>query len=323
MLLRGYHGWRRRAVMVCGDYSMGWGVGEGHPSYVSDRLIIRYQFGSHVRSILHNVVLYVVDGRKRQMRMAQMTATLHPTYPNPTIQEVVCEIHFRLADGVSWDSSWFSVFFKKIEDLFPIFQPASIPVFVELTPHPPAAPALVVPQVIRYQHASRNVLIQLSDDRIAVNVLPVYPGWQQVSKDIRYAWSKLNEVVSPVAVNRIGLRYINAIERSAQSERLDKWLVPNDFVPAAILQSQIGLSSRMVTRLDDYNRIQVAVNTQASTANPYGTFLLDIDRIIENNIATDIDILLANVTHLHEDVWKVFNAAKSDSLEQLLQGDLL
>ena len=143
-----------------------------------------------------------------------MTSINHPSYPFPTIQEVVCEVRFRLDKG--WDASFYSEFLKKIEEQFPTFEPTAAPVILHINEQPGEAAGFSVPLVIRYKHSSRNLLLQLSENRIVVNALPAYPGWQQVSEDIRYAWRKLCEVVRPIEIERIGLRYINSIARSAE-----------------------------------------------------------------------------------------------------------
>jgi len=252
-----------------------------------------------------------------------MTVRDHPTYPNPTIREVVCELHFRLDDNIRWDASWYSEFFKRVEDEFPTFRPVTVPLFIELARQPSASPGLVIPQVIRYQHRLRNLLLQLSDNRITVNVLPSYPGWQQVREDIRYAWDKLCEVVQPVEVTRIGLRYINAIERSKADETFDEWLVTSDYIPSAVLKSHPDFSLQVLVQLGGKDRVQVTLADQPSPTSLFGTFIFDIDRITEHSIATDVDSLLQEATRLHDDIWEVFQSAKSNNLERLLQGELL
>ncbi|MCE7988192.1 MAG: TIGR04255 family protein [Caldilinea sp. CFX5] len=245
----------------------------------------------------------------------------HPSYPNPTIREVVCEIHFKLSDVVSWDPSWYSQFFKQVEAEFPTFEPVIVPVLFEITQASGSGGVThSIPQVIRYRHRTRNVLLQLSENRITINILPVYPGWQQVSKDIEYAWRKLNEVMQPATVIRLGLRYINVIERRSAGETADHWIVPNHYLPAILLSSYPGFASQVVTRFDAENRIQVTFTDQF--ANGSGAFIFDIDRIVERNIDTKIEQLLQEITLLHDNIWAVFQSAKSDNLERLLQGEL-
>ncbi|MFN8495728.1 MAG: TIGR04255 family protein [Caldilineaceae bacterium] len=249
-----------------------------------------------------------------------MTNNNHPSYPLPTIQEVVCEIRFRL--DTNWNIALYGEYFKKIEDLFPTFEPVAVPIFIEIT-NSTDAPSLAVPLAMRYRHINRNLLVQLSENRIAVNILPIYPGWNQVMQDIVYIWGKLCEIVTPAEITRIGLRYINGIERGTKNETLSRWLRPNDYIPSTVLKSSSGFAAQILTYLDEQNRLQVRLTDQLSGTDGLGKFLFDIDRIIEKRMGIDLDSLLGNVTHLHQDVWDVFQSAKSEDLERLLKGELI
>ena len=64
-------------------------------------------------------------------------------------------------------------------------------------------------------------MLQLSDRSLIINNLAVYAGWEAMSKDIQYAWEKkLTAVIHPANIRRVGLRYINRIERSSAEDTL-------------------------------------------------------------------------------------------------------
>ena len=245
----------------------------------------------------------------------------HPPYPFPTIQEVVCEIYFRL--GRRWETSFYSEYLKKVEEQFPTFEPIAVPTAIHIETRVGGELNMALPTVIRYKHISRDLFLQLSESRIVVNVLPAYPGWGQVSEDIRYAWNHLCQISQPVGIDRIGLRYINRIARSVEGEMLGRWIAPNDYVPQAVLQARKGFSAQVSRRFSEEDRIAVRVSDQTNDANELGAFILDIDRITEKKIGSDEESLLEHATNLHDDVWNVFNSAKSDDLERLLQGEFL
>lgn len=248
-------------------------------------------------------------------------ANAHPSYDRPTIQEAICEIRFRLPDGIAWNQLWFSDFFKHVQDQFPRFEPVT----------PPSNFQLVVgsliqqtasPHIVRYHHRERQLLIQLSQDRIVVNILPEYPGWNQMSKDINYAWGKVSEIVEPALVSRLALRYINRIEKSAPNQPLGYWLKSNNYIPPAILDSLPVFSANVSARLSDTDRLNVGVTDQLMPSIGHGAFLFDIDRIKEGETSADMSIVEGEIFRLHENVWEVFNSAKGDNLEDLLKGEI-
>ena len=251
-----------------------------------------------------------------------MTSTPHPSYENPTIQEAVCEIQFQQAEGVSWDPTWYGEFYKVIQDEFPTFQPVSFPILLEVSNRPRGSTMLAVPQAIRFHHASRNLLLQLYEARITVSVLADYPGWAHMRDDIRRAWEVVHAVTKPVRVNRLGLRYINRVERSKAKETGDRWFVPNEFVPQAILHSLPPFLVRAETRPDDVNRTNVSFTHLEVETSEHGAFFLDIDRATEAELSVDTDLLLQEVDRLHDDVWQIFQSTKGERLERLLQGEI-
>ena len=253
-----------------------------------------------------------------------MSSGDHPSFPNPTIQEALCEIHFRLAEGRKWDASWYGEFFKRVQGEFPIFQPLTpIQMQFQITQHPSGAPMLVLPQVIRYQHGSRSVLIQLSEGRIVINSLPPYLGWNQVREDIKYAWGHLREIADPDNITRISARYINRIERSEPHETLGTWLVPNEYILAQVLRSQPGFIAQMDLHIDIDEHVALTLTDQGPVTGGNGAFIFDIGRISDVAGPPDTTWLLSRADALHEDIWRIFRSACGEKLERMLQGELV
>jgi len=252
-----------------------------------------------------------------------MTSSGRPSYPNPTLQEAICEIVFALPEGVAWNPLWFGEFFKLVQNDFSSFQPVSFG-GVQIEFGNTSSPNFPMPsQIVRYSHPTRPVIIQLSDRSLAITSLPMYPGWDVVLQDIEYAFDKLKIVVDPARVVRIGMRYINRIERSAPDETLEAWFKSTDYIPKGVLHSMPGFVSLVQTRLDAVNRLNVIVGEQDTQSPTQPSFILDIDRSREGDLPLDTALLLQEATRLHDDIWEVFEAAKTEKLERLLNGELL
>lgn len=253
-----------------------------------------------------------------------MNADTHPTYPNPTIHEAICDIHFRLQDGIAWNPSWYGEFSRLVQDEFPNFQPVLAgQLQVVFGQAPPIPSRVTMPLLMRYEHPARSFLLQLSDSSISVNVLPIYPGWTEVSRIVAYAWSKIAEVTNPAAITRIGLRYINRIERSADDEVFEDWFLPTEYIPPAVLRARQGFRSQTILQLDDENRVSLTVADLPPTPGSRGAFIFDIDRVLEYDMLADTMQPEEAASRLHEHAWEIFRAAKGDRLEALLQGDYL
>jgi len=242
--------------------------------------------------------------------------TEHPAFPNPTIREALCEIHFALPEGVVWDSTNFGKFFMRIQSEFPELEPVtSAGLQVQLTS---GRVGFLPPQSrMRYKHASRNLLLQLSEGIITVNVLPKYAGWTQMQADIEQAWIWAREVLNPTGITRIGLRYINFVPKASKDELPMEWFAPNDYVAAAVLASQPGFLSRVEVHSTLLRRSVVTFGEAAEAEEPM--IVLDMDCIHEAGEGQFLD-LPPVLSSLHDTAWKIFSVFVTPRLRTLLEG---
>ena len=247
----------------------------------------------------------------------------HPTFPNPTIQEALCEIHFRPPDERYRKGSLQGEFFKHIQPDFPELEPvARVPVQIQMGPSGVEQRFLPAQQRIRYKHATRNLLLQLSESVLTINELPKYPGRDKMSEDVLYAWQKLREVIEPENIGRIGLRYINRIERTHPEERAGDWLKPSVSLAEYALSSVSGFLYRLQSLPDPNNRLIVTLGEATEVSERSNKpIMLDIDRIVERTIDIHNDAIISEIIRLHDSVWDVFKASMTLRLERLLKGE--
>jgi uncharacterized protein (TIGR04255 family) len=241
----------------------------------------------------------------------------HPRFPNPTILEALCEIHFSLRAGVEWDASFFGKFYRQIESDFPEFEPASpAGLQVQLTS---GQIGFLPPQSrVRYKHATRQLMLQLGENLLTINTLAKYEGWTQMKADILQAWSWAQQVLAPAAITRLGLRYIDFIPRQGTEEKPGDWLAPNDYVARSVLDSKGGFLSRVETYETPTKRIIVTLaEAQGDAPRP---IVVDMDCIEENADGNSLE-LESSLENLHETVWEVFRSFITPRLQQLLQGE--
>jgi len=245
----------------------------------------------------------------------------HPSYPNPTIVEALCEVHFRLPGG--WEPSLAGELFKRIQDEYPEMEPMS-EVSVQLEHGPAGVLQRIEParQKTRFKHADRPLLIHLAENMLTVNVLKPYPGWATMRSDVLSGWRHCREVLEPESVQRVGLRYINRIPRESLDQRPCDWLKASDYVPPAVLESRPGFFLRAQTHLDATNSLIVTLaDARGDATGDPGGIVFDIDRIVEQDMGSDCQVIEDEIERLHTEVWRVFSSAKGPSLERLLRGE--
>ncbi len=247
----------------------------------------------------------------------------HPTYPNPTIQEALCEIHFRLPGDAPWNPAFAGELFKRIQNEFPQFEPAAT-IGVQLEAGPAGTVQGMLPIISRMQfhHKDRRLLRQLSPFVLTVNVLPKYPGWETVREDIMAGWRNVVAVTAASEVRRIGLRYIDRIDRTRPDERPNDWIAPSDYIPKYVLSSLPGFLSRLQARPTEHDRMVITLGEIAATAEEPGAVMLDMDCIVEKSIPAEDDAALrAEINRLHDRCWEVFEASLTPRYVKRLEGN--
>jgi len=138
-------------------------------------------------------------------------------------------------------------------------------------------------------------------------------------RDVLAAWQRVEEVLQPEVINRIGLRYINRIEKETQQDRPGTWLVANDYISDGVLRSEPGFLLREEIHLDTENILIITLGDPKSDVDiGHGAIIFDIDRIVEREVLARQGVLAQEMDRLHADVWKVFSSAKGEKLEALL-----
>ncbi len=244
----------------------------------------------------------------------------HPTYPHPAISEAVCDIHFRLPQISGWKPSLPGELFKHIQNEYPEIEPViEMGLQFEFGPTGTGTKIVPQPQKVRFKHRTRPLILQLAENNFSVSTLPPYQGWKVMRDDVLSAWQQVEEVLKPELITRIGLRYINRFDKETDQDRLEGWLIANDYIPKGILTSSPGFFLRVQTRLAIEDVIIITLgDTQPEPTGGYGSIIFDIDRIVEKEIALERDVLKRELERLHTDVWNVFSSAKGEKLEIFL-----
>lgn len=245
----------------------------------------------------------------------------HPSYKCPSIVEALCEIHFQFPEGRKWDPALFGEVFSAVLKDYPVLEPLS-----RLRLQQTGRAGELVPteqmQTMRYKSKSGKKLIQLSRDHMTVNELPKYPGWGVMKKDIKKSWTSISNIVEPESITRIGLRYINRIDRTVSEEKASQWLKANEYVPESVLNSLPGFLSRVEVRTGINSRVIVTVGEIMMDEIPGQglPIVLDIDAIMEKNLKADVNILAKEIEKLHEVVWDIFKVSKTSRFDKVLKG---
>jgi len=244
----------------------------------------------------------------------------HPCFPNPTIAEALCEIHFVRPPESAWDEAFFGDLFRRVQEDFPRMEPHP-EVALETNRSPEGLVVRMAPVTLRcvYHHRDRSRMLQLTRQLVATNQLAPYAGWRRFRADVDAGWRNVREVVGATGIARVGLRYFNVFPRGSDEERVGEWLARSDLYPERLRGESAGFTFRFEHRLSAGRRLVVTVGERKGTGAP-SAVILDIDHIQEVREPFQVDALAAELETAHDAIWKVFSLSLTDRARRYLVG---
>lgn len=210
-----------------------------------------------------------------------MPETDRRIYKNPPIEEALCE--FRFVPQTQWDVTTAGRLYEKFKNRYPAppRQQAIAEAQFEAAPQP-SGTALRVLQRSKLQFIADegNRIVAVAPDALSVHVLRPYEGWENFKPRIEDALRVYVDFMTPEAVARITVRYINRIVVHGEAAKLSDYFT---FPPQTPSQDfPRNLASFFVRLIADYDEMPARLTTTMTNLDaPAGesAILLDLDLV--------------------------------------------
>lgn len=249
----------------------------------------------------------------------------HPSYKNPTIVQVTCEIGFTSSREKRLSASeLYRIFGQEFPEIQPV---GNLSVQLVIGQPPPILPQ-DPPQsqdatAFRFATSDGRRFVQISKSNFVYQSNEAYPGWADFSRKIIDLWHAVAGHMEPNGVVKVGVRYINRIVKTRGHANLSDWLKSTDDIPLALIQSKDHFLGRIESSSSaSHLRLITLAGEPPGPDWPAGSIIMDIDRISTEQFDADSKIISQKLEDLHEDVWAAFSAAATDTLKQHLAGTL-
>jgi uncharacterized protein (TIGR04255 family) len=237
-------------------------------------------------------------------------------YPNPPIQETICEVHFDLAEPLS---------LQRIELLKGVWS-AGYPeqqivqeksVNFHLSPEGIQTKEGNLGHRLICKTADGKRLVQLSGLFFAANQLRPYPGWEEAFRDTILERSQdLQKTIGPLKFKRVGLRYINRIDVPEVPLVWEKWFRIKLPVPKLSGSKQREFQMQFHQELSNSRRFIINLATLRSPDAKVSPVILDLDLIWEGT-PSELRELDQILEHVHGPHRVAFEAYLSDKVRKL------
>ena len=158
---------------------------------------------------------------------------------SPPLVEAVCE--FRFAPAGSWDWTLPGRLYDRIGSEFSEkdeLEGIAVEVAAGKTEIAQA------PDRLQMKRKDGSALVQVGPHMLAINHLPVYPGWEAFRDLALRIYSSYLEICSDAPIERIGLRYINRIPLLGTEFNLEDYMTLDPPLTGALQRPLAGFYQR-------------------------------------------------------------------------------
>ena len=230
-------------------------------------------------------------------------------YKKNPLQQVICQLRFPPILKI--DSEIPSQFQEFIRADFPNFkeniEPMGKPIPEEIMNFAPHMFSSILKTNKNYEFSSKNHEWQVNLTRVFVALTTTkYERWEIFRKKLELVVDSIQEIYSPSFFTRIGLRYIDVIERSQLGLKNERWddlinpLLLGGLNSEDIKNDIINYESKYNIRLSD-NESNVTIQIRV-LENPTEeqSFVIDSDFCISKEIDSKREILFDKLDYFHK-----------------------
>jgi len=238
-------------------------------------------------------------------------------YPNPPVQEAVCE--FRFSSGAEWDITFPGVFYKEIDDEFPEYRSVR-----QLSPTRKQndEQILELAERVQFMKEDNSALLQIAPNIFSVIHFAPYPGWDAFKASILSNAQRHHTVRPQATLDRIGLRYINHIEIPTNEAGLVELSEYFYFYPEVTGDLPDFGNARMgvIFQFEDGNDImQVQLNQASAAGSQSLAYKLDLDYFRSNTNDVSIPEPGEWLETAHDHIIQIFESCITDRTRELFK----
>lgn len=207
--------------------------------------------------------------------------------------EALCEFHFNLSGDNQLTLP--GLFYAQVRNDFPIQEPINEFIFqIEIANLQGGVQNITQAQRLQLKREDHSALLQIGTNRLIINQLKPYQGWDNFKSLILESFRKYVDVCGDFTLTRISLRYINHIiptlhEPPPNEISLDEGFNIEDYLtiipwfPNPLDKPITGFQQSYEFRYDTPNTFLVHKTGVATNSDGVNVLILDLDFISQQN----------------------------------------
>jgi len=237
-------------------------------------------------------------------------------YKNPPIQEAVCEFRFDLEHNP--EQIQIEKIFNKIKGRFPVakkgnFHEVSVKIDIKENKKDLIDNAR---EFDRFFSVDERSLVQIDGNKLSIHRLKPYTSWQEFFSAIELVFNTYLGVTKIKSIQRIGLRYINAIEMGSSFE-IEKYFNLRPNIVAELPQNISDFNAGVVFVMENgIDGVKAQLSNQWLSHNKQRV-VLDLDYFLGKPDVVKIEEVLNWLKVAHQALENIFETVITEKTKSL------
>jgi uncharacterized protein (TIGR04255 family) len=244
------------------------------------------------------------------------------TYDNSPIVEAVCE--FRFDPAPEWDLTIPGLVWERLKDDFPDRRVRpDFPVDLQEKIGQEIVNQMErMSPLMQFYSEDGSALVQIGHYLLGVSHLRPYSSWETFRAMITKGLAAYREVVHPTKLARLGLRYINRVDVSAEKTvDIKEYLNTYPVVPQ--VGERAAMSSWLQRAQIPYEDVNALLTLHIGSI-PHGehdrlSFMIDLDFSTQEGTAPDIDLSFEWLDNAHGQIEEMFELTITDKTRRIFE----
>lgn len=169
-----------------------------------------------------------------------------------------------------------------------------------------------------FRHKDGRYIHQARTDGFTISQLPKYTSWKDLEREGRRRWAIYREVVQPLGISRVALRYVNRIDVADPLTNIDDYLHTNPHIAPGLPQTIDGYFMQVSIPFPKIEGHAIITETIIPPATPgVVSIVLDIDVFKQFPAPVTDDEAWSTLNNIHNLKNEIFEACITDKAREL------
>ncbi len=172
----------------------------------------------------------------------------------------------------------------------------------------------------RFVNADRRRIVQARADGFSFSLLAPYERWETFSQEARHLWERFRDHIQPLAVTRLGVRYINRLDVPSPNIELRDYLSTVPEIADGLPQVLQRYFMQLVLPMEAIHATAVINQALVQSPEPDKTsIMLDIDLFRDQEVPQDEEGIWQAFGQLRQGKNQIFDASLTQRAKGLIE----